>query len=266
MLDDRVGGRGAPSNCAKILTVEFKLSSPSKIAIVAALDHEINSLVADWRVSEKEFSGRTFRFFENESTVAVCGGIGSEAARRAAEAVIALYNPELTCSAGFAGAADPVLKVGDIVIPRRVVDVRDGSSTDTGIGEGVLVSFPAIADREQKAKFRDSFGAKAIDMEAAAVAKAAAIRGIRFIAVKAISDESDFALPPLDQFVGADGRFHIAKFTLFVIPRPWMWPRVLQLQRGSNAAARALCNRLQGIENEVNLDEVANGTKLLNQQ
>src|SRR5690349_20962155 len=52
-------------------------------AIVAAMEREVHALVKYWRIQEKEHSGRQFRFFENEQTVVVCGGIGSVAARRA---------------------------------------------------------------------------------------------------------------------------------------------------------------------------------------
>jgi len=89
------------------------------IAIVAALDREISSLVNSWHPCVQQHSGHTFRFFESENAVAVCGGIGAEAARRAAEAIVALYSPALIYSAGFAGAADASLKIADIVIHRR---------------------------------------------------------------------------------------------------------------------------------------------------
>ena len=62
----------------------------SKLAIVAALEREVRPLVKDWRVAEKEHEGRRFRFFEQGETVLVCGGIGAEPARRAAEAVFAI--------------------------------------------------------------------------------------------------------------------------------------------------------------------------------
>ena len=217
------------------------------IAIVTALDREVSSLVKHWAIQEKTYAGRTFRFYENENAVLVCGGIGPEAARRAAEAVIALYAPDAICSAGFAGAANPNLKVGDILIPRRVIDSSDGSSTDTGAGGGILVSFAAIADPQQKAKLRTAFNADAIDMEAAAVAKAAAAPGIRFATVKSISDPTEFALPALDKFIAADGTFSTRRFVLFAFSRPWLWPQIARLQKNSAHAARTLCDPLRRI-------------------
>ena len=82
----------------------------------------------------------------------VCGGMGAECARRATEAVIELYRPEQLISAGFAGALEPGLPVGQVLTPRIVIDAGDGSRTDTGVGEGALVSFASVADRGQKAK------------------------------------------------------------------------------------------------------------------
>ena len=60
---------------------------------MAALEREVRPLIKEWRADEKEIDGRRFRFFEKDDVVLVCGGIGAEAARRAAEAVIAIYAP-----------------------------------------------------------------------------------------------------------------------------------------------------------------------------
>jgi adenosylhomocysteine nucleosidase len=216
-----------------------------RVAIVAALEREVRPLVKEWRVNEKVSDGRRFRFFEQDDSVVVWGGIGAEAARRAAEAVIAIYAPKLIYSAGFAGALDPALKVGDVVRPRHVVNAGDGSSMNLDQGEGVLVSFGSVASPEQKAKLRNSFGAQAVDMEAAAVARAAEARGIGFAVVKVISDEFDFSFPSMEQFVDSDGRFLQGRFAWFAALRPWLWPRVARLARNSNCASLALCRWLQ---------------------
>lgn len=220
----------------------------SRVAVVAAMEREVLPLVKHWRVSAKEYAGRTYRFFEDGDFVIVCGGIGADAARRAAEAVIALYSPSVIYSAGFAGALNPKRRVGDIVRPGRVVNAGDGSSVMIAGGDGVLVSFSSVASPEQKAKLRDSFAAQVVDMEAAAVARAAEARGVAFAAVKAISDEFDFAFPSMEQFVGSDGQFHNVQFALFAAMRPWLWRKVAQLARNSGRSAHALCDALRKIE------------------
>jgi len=215
------------------------------VAIVAALEREVRPLIKEWRVSAKEFDGRRFRFFEKGDSVVVCGGIGAEAARRAAEAVIAAYEPRVVYSAGFAGALDPALKVGDVVLPRRVVNAGDGSSVSFDQGEGVLISFGSVASPAQKAKLRDSFGAHAVDMEAAAVARTAEARGSGFAVVKIISDEFDFTFPSIERFVDSNGQFKQGRFLGFTALRPWLWPQVARLARNSNRASLVLCDWLR---------------------
>src|SRR6202021_4046625 len=99
--------------------------SKNKLAIVAALEREVRPLIKNWRSSEKQHDGRPFRVFEGriqeKDVILVCGGIGAAAARRAAEAVIAIYAPSVIYSVGFAGATHSGLKVGDILLPRRLL-------------------------------------------------------------------------------------------------------------------------------------------------
>ncbi len=220
------------------------MSGPPKVALVAALEREVRPLIEHWQVSEREYQGRKFKFFENDRVVLACGGMGAEAARRACEAVIALYQPSLVVSAGFAGALQPELSVGYTLTPRTVVDASDGSRTDTGEGSGVLVSLDSVAGLEQKAKLAKAYGAEAVDMEAAAVARGAEARGVRFRAIKVISDGSDFAMPPIERFIHPNGQFQTARFVFYVALRPWLWGKVMRLARNSAHASTMLCQQL----------------------
>lgn len=220
----------------------------SRVAIVAALEREVHGLVKQWRVVDKEHAGRGFRFFENGDVVLVCGGVGAEAARRAAEAVIAIYAPGVVYSVGFVGALDPRLRVGDILQPQSVVNAGDGSRVRVDRGNGVLVSFGAVAGSAQKSKLRESFAAQAVDMEAAAVARAAEARGVEFAVLKVVSDEFDFSFPAMERFVDSDGRFLEARFALYAMVRPWLWAKVARLARNSSRASRALCESLGKID------------------
>ncbi len=219
----------------------------SRVAIVAALEREVRPLVKDWHLTDKEYGGRRFRFFERDKTFLVCAGIGAAAARRAAEAIIAIFDPEVLYSVGFAGALDPSLRVGDVIRPARMVNASDGSSIGLDGGEGVLVSFESIASAAQKMKLRESFGAQAVDMEAAAVARAAEAHGRRFAVLKVISDEVDFNFPSMERFVDSDGKLSEGRFALFAAVRPWLWPRVFHIARNSSRASRALCTELDGV-------------------
>jgi len=128
-----------------------------ELAMVAALEREIRPLVRDWRVGEGEHAGKRFRFFETDHCVAVCGGIGQEAARRATAALIARYHPTKVLSVGFAGALDANLKIGRVLEVHQLIDARDGSRKETGPGTAVLISFSSIAGEEQKRKLANAY-------------------------------------------------------------------------------------------------------------
>jgi len=216
-----------------------------KVALVAALDREVRPLVRIWRRVERVHDGRKFQFYESGHSVLVCGGIGGDAARRATEAVIALYHPRMVWSVGFAGALERAMTVGEIVSASRIIDSRDGSCTETGTGRDVLVSAASIAGLEEKKRLAQAYQAQAVDMEASAVARGAQARGIAFAATKAISDEAGFALPAMDAFVDGTGRFRTCKFVVHCALRPWLWARMLRLARNSAKAACALCAELE---------------------
>ena len=212
--------------------------------MVAAMEREVQPLIAGWHSSERGHEGRTFKFFEKKDNVLVCGGMGGAAARHATEAVIALYSPAMVCSVGFAGALQPELKVGDLVVPQRVLDARDGSSAETAGGTGILVTVDFVAGKREKIRLAAAYNGLAADMEAAHVARGAQARGVPFSAVKAISDDFAFAMPPLQRFVGDDGQFQTSRFVRFAMFRPLLWPQLVRLARNSRHAAAALSDHL----------------------
>lgn len=230
---------GALARQSRSSLAGFELSEAVKVAVVAGLEREIRPLVKHWQVAKRQYDGHQFDFLERDDVVLVCGGIGAEAARRATEAIIALYHPDLIQSVGFAGALG-TLRAGNIFIPASVIDMQDGSRLETGVGEGNLLTISAIAGSRQKAKLAAAYDAIAVDMEAAAVGRAAELHGIRWMAVKAISDEADFELPEMAQFINHRGEFRATAFVAFVAFRPWLWARVARLARNSSKASRAL--------------------------
>jgi hypothetical protein len=108
------------------------------------------------------------------------------------------------------------------------------------------VSYASVADAPQKSKLARAYNAQLVDMEAAAVARGAEARGVRFAAVKVVSDAGDHAVPVMDRFITHDGQFSSAKFVAFVALRPWLWASVLRLARNSSRATNALCQALNG--------------------
>ena len=186
-------------------------------------------------------------FFESEDAVLLCGGIGHEAGKRAAEAVIEYAKPSLLIATGLAGGLRPEWTLGRTMVAAEVVDEATGRRFQTAYGEGIVVSSREIARAGKKRELAARFAADVVDMEGAAVAEVAEAHGLPFLAVKAVSDEMDFELPPLQEFVDAEGCFQGARFGFWAAWHPRWWPVIVQLKRKSDAAAAALAVKLREV-------------------
>jgi len=183
--------------------------------------------------------------FELTNAIIAVGGIGERFARRAAEVAIDYAQPKLLLSAGIVGAISPHLKVGDVARIREVVDVATGARYSTaGGGEWVLATSQDVSDATEKQDLRARFGADVVDMEAAAVAKVARERGLEFAALKTISDDAAFDMPPLNRFID-DGKFATRKFLIYMALHPKWWSTLGKIKENSNIATGNLCNALQ---------------------
>ena len=226
------------------------MNRPRKIAIIAALKREIAPLVKDWHATTFTYEGREFTVHESNYAVVVCGGIGAECARRVAEAVVWKYSPNVLISVGVAGAAVPELHIGDVIFPAVVVDTQDGSRHETAIqkapiaqsslARSVLASSRQIVSGEQKRRLAKSYGAHVVDMEASGVARAAQIHNLQFLAVKAISDEIEFDISELNRLIHG-GKFATGALVRYLVPRPWLWLKMIRLARNTQLASENLC-------------------------
>jgi adenosylhomocysteine nucleosidase len=219
--------------------------------IVAAMEREVQPLVRAWKRCSISDAERSFVAFESNGRAVVISGIGCKNAAWAAKASMARYRPSMLMSVGLAGAVIRSLKAGSVVTPNVVVDAADGTEYRCAAGQGgvvgggVLVTANAISGAAAKAKLGEQFHALIVDMEAAGVARVAQETQIGFRCVKAISDEADFVMPPMAQFVDAAGSFQTGKFAAWAAVRPWQWTRVAALGRNSRRAVHALCAWLE---------------------
>jgi len=187
--------------------------------------------------------------FELTQTVVAVGGIGEKFARRAAEVAIDYAQPRVLVSAGIVGALSPKLKVGDVARIREVVDVATGQRYATTGGEWVLATSQDVSDAAEKHALLTKFGADVVDMEAAAVAQAAQDHGLAFAAVKAISDDAEFVMPPLNRFIDANGKFATRKFLVYVALHPRWWTTLGKIKANSELASRNLCDAVEQLLN-----------------
>ena len=102
-------------------------------------------------------------------------GIGAERAGGMTEEIIKDFKPDLIISAGFCGALDKDLKIGDVIVS----DLQDRKL--------FCSPRPLFTCEEKTAAFQRE-GAIIVDMESDAVSSAAKRNDIPFIAVKAVSD------------------------------------------------------------------------------
>jgi adenosylhomocysteine nucleosidase len=220
------------------------------IAIVAAMRTELAPLL-DKKLGKTLGKTRGQRvddveLYELPNAVVVVGGIGEKFARRAAEVAVEYAQPKLLLSAGIAGAVSPELKVGDTGRIREVVDALTGTRYLTaGGGDWVLVTGSNVSDAGGKNRLRSRFSADVVDMEAAAVAQVAQERGMPFAAFKSISDDATFAMPPLNRFIDAKGRFDTGRFLLYIAWHPKWWGSLGAIKRNSNLASANLCGALE---------------------
>jgi adenosylhomocysteine nucleosidase len=220
-----------------------------RLVIIAAMERELAPLTADWELSTVEASGRSLICCEGPEIAAVFSGIGCRRAEEAARAAVKKYAPQALISAGLAGALIRSLKAGNIVLPNVIIDAASAIEYRCNlggdvIGGGVLVSNFEIATRRSKPELVECFHALVVDMEAAGVAKVAMEEDLRFRCVKAISDELDFDMPPLNQFV-VDGELDTRELARWSVFHPHYWPAMITLGRNSRRATRALCDWLR---------------------
>src|SRR5260370_20378751 len=86
---------------------------------------------------------------------------------------------------------------------------------NTAVGRTILITYPEVATVAQKQQLAKSYGAHAVDMDAAAIARAAQTHNLPFIAVKAISADVNFKIPEMSTFIRA-GQFDTIRFALHI--------------------------------------------------
>ena len=115
----------------------------------------------------------------------------------------------------------------------------------------MLATSQDVSDAAEKQELRRKYGADVVDMEAAAVAQVARERGLEFAAVKSISDDAGFAMPPLMRFIDQNGKFSTGRFLLFVAFRPKWWPALRKMRANAALASANLCREVEHLIEEV---------------
>jgi adenosylhomocysteine nucleosidase len=232
-----------------------------RVAIIAALPGELKPLVKGWqRVATNDRGIKKWMLSRDADTwIAVCAGMGADAARRAC-ANAALDGPlDMLLSVGWAGSLHSEVPPGTVQVPTIVIDAQTGEQF--GLTEGKrkwrLVTTARVADDAEKKRLAATYrGAVLVDMEAATVARLAEIHSIPLLCIKGISDAAGAILPDLNPFIDHRGQMRMARFLAYIAVRPRFWPSLLHLGKNSARAADAMRDLILEFMKEKNVEKL----------
>jgi len=184
-------------------------------------------------------------------------GIGLERAARAAQAACRAADLALLLSSGCAGALAAELAPGDLVIAASVgVAHQPPLPTDRARREqaldaarraglaprtGHVLSSPQVLGRGDDKRAAAAAGALAVEMEGAAIASAAAERGLPFLAVRSILDTVDSEIDDSGGLVDpVSGSVRPLAVAIHLLRHPGAIPRMMAAKRMMDAAEASL--------------------------
>jgi adenosylhomocysteine nucleosidase len=219
----------------------------SRTAIIAALAGELEPLVRGW-THERRGGVDLWRKREGEREwIAACAGIGPAAAGRAFTEVERDGKIDHVVSTGWAGALSADFVPGEAYWVSRVIAAGTEEHFDSRFAPPPacrLVTHDRVADAGEKRRLAAAHGAHLVDMEAVAIARLAARRGVAFSCVKGVSDGSADRLPDFNRFISPQGRFKPVRFVLSVLLRPGCWAALVRLGKNSRKAAQAIQTKI----------------------
>ena len=220
-----------------------------RIAIIAALAGELKPLVRGWP-SESHHGVDLWRRRHGENDwIAACAGVGVNAAKRAFEEIEKDGAIDSVFSIGWAGALREEFATGQAYRVSGIIDARTGErfSAAGQSAECWLVTSDRVADQADKRQLAITYGAGLVDMEAAGVARQAAMRGIPFYCIKGVSDGFSDELPDFNAFISMNGQFQSVRFIFFAMLRPWHWPALMRMGKNGQKSAQGVAESVLDI-------------------
>jgi adenosylhomocysteine nucleosidase len=253
-----------------------------RVAIIAAMPGELLHLARGWKHEKRNGSVHLWRTTQGDAEwVAACAGAGQVAATRAFAEVEKYGAVTSVISTGWVGALTPEFVPGRVYAVAGVIDAKTGErfaageavlangglppaptswrtprgrpetvaakeapGTTPAVARPWVVTGARVAHADEKRRLAEAYPAGLVDMEAAAVARLAAMRRIPFLCIKGVSDGLAARLPDFNRFLTPEGQFQLARFIFFALIRPWYWPELMRMSENSSKASQALRDSL----------------------
>jgi adenosylhomocysteine nucleosidase len=218
----------------------------TRVAIIAAMPGELKPLVQGWAHQNRNGVEIWTQKHDEDQWIAACAGAGATAAAKAFAEIEKKGAIEAAVSIGWAGALDNGLLPGRAYRVAVVTDARTGERFQkAGEQEGSsLVTVERVANEAEKRRLASTYRADLVDMEAAAIARLAEMRGIPFDCIKGVSDGPAEKLPDFNRFIASNGQFQTFRFVFFALARPWHWPALIRMGENSKRASQSIAELL----------------------
>ena len=227
------------------------------IAIIGAIKDEIAGIKNQMRITDtlRWPTGNAFAgTWRDVPIVLVRSGMGCVRARRALAEVAETFNLKQVISIGYAGALDPSLKVGDLVVADQVVyyetlksyslDEKHFSTMPKAHRGTLLTVDQVVATPPEKKALREKYSAVALDMETFALAEEAKSRNIPIRSYRAITDTADQELIDCGHLVAEDGEVSKLKAGWHVLTHPGDLKSMIDLGKHAKTATARLTELL----------------------
>ena len=187
--------------------------------------------------------------------VVIHTGVGRQACCRRMEIVLRREEFQFVISAGFAGALEKELRIGDLFVsenyssPQLLRSVQRALTID-GIFQGKLLTVPdVIESNSEREQLATKTGAAAIDMETEFIAEACADHQLPMLSLRAISDtpSEPFPAPAHVLFDIEKQRTDFARLALYLMKHPGALPRLNAFRARVATARKALARTLDAI-------------------
>ncbi|MEY2490217.1 MAG: adenosylhomocysteine nucleosidase [Verrucomicrobiota bacterium] len=213
--------------------------------------HLLANPVVDAREGVESVCGQ----IHNRSVAVFHTGVGEKSCRTHIENLLRAQEFKYLISAGFAGALDQELQIGNLLVSENFSSPEILASahldfTNDGFFVGKLATVPGIVDsKSERDRWAAESGAAAVDMETAYIAAACAAHRMPMLSLRAISDtpSEPFPAPPNVLFDLQKQRTNFARLALYLVRHPGALMRLNAFRQRVAFARRSLTSALDKV-------------------